>query len=176
MTKQRRIPMKKQLFAAVMVGAALCAASGLTIAGATGSTGPTTYQQFSAPGSDDVTVNAAAGNVTIATSPALPAGKYLVSASIQGGPVNVSVNFLACEFSTAGANDKVQTDNGQVGDNLVTNPGANNVNGNAAFGGTIVLKGAAHSIVATCSDANASGAIVMGWSVTEQPIAGVVES
>ena len=162
----------KQIFAAGMVGAALCAASGLTIAGATGSTGPTTYQQF-VPPTNQLTVNAAAGDVNIATSPVLPAGSYLVSASVQA-TANVSGNFFSCEFSTAGAKDKVQTDNGEVGDDLVTSPGRNIVNGNAAFGGTIVLKGAAHSIVVTCSDDDAVGATVAGWSVTEQPISGAV--
>jgi hypothetical protein len=164
--------MKKQVFVAVMIGAALCAASGLTIAGATGSTGPTTYQQF-APPTNQLTVNAAAGDVTIATTPLLPAGSYLVSASVQA-TANVSVNFFSCEFSTTGAKDKVQTDNGEVGDDLVTSPGTYNVNGNAAFGGTIVLKGAAHSVLVTCSDDDAVGATVAGWSVTEQPISGVV--
>ena len=50
------------------------------------------------------------------------------------------------------------------------------MNGNATFGGTIVLKDPAHHTEVMCADADTTGRFVNDWPVTEQPIARIVEN
>jgi hypothetical protein len=134
--------------------------------------GPTTYQQYSLSGVDWVTVNSAAGTVTIAQSPVLPKGEYVVNVDIQAEAENSS-NFLACIMGTTGASDTVRFADGSLG----TNTGTEDVgssNGQVTFNGTAQIKSANDKVVVTCTDGDSIGAQVAGWSITEQPVAKVV--
>jgi hypothetical protein len=155
-----------------MIGSIAAGATVTATASSDTTLSPTIYQQYSPSGADFLTVNSAAGTVTVIKSPVLSKGLYVVYVDIQATAENAP-NFMACTLATTVASDTIRYVDGSLGTDTGTED-LGSSNGQVTLNGTARIRNSNDKIVVNCSDANPIGARIAGWSVTEQQIATVV--